>query len=118
MPAEASIEMAASAKIAATAEMGATAHGVTTTSEMAAPGSVPAASTAAAAAGMLRPGESRRSCHRHAQQQGADGSHYISHARVGHNSSPLCSVTEPLLRAPAGLSIRRLAAIAVQARSH
>jgi hypothetical protein len=117
MPAEASAEMAASAKIAATAEMGATAQGVTTSSEMAASGSVPAA-TATAATGMLRPRRSRRSRYRHAQKQGADGSHYISHARAGHNSSPLCSATEPLLRAPAGLSIRRLAAIPVQARTH
>jgi hypothetical protein len=116
MPAEASAEMAASAKIAATAKMAATAQAVTTTSEMATPGSVSTAT--APAAGMLRPGESRRSCYRQAQQQGAGGSHYISHARVGHNSSPLCSATTPLLRAPAGLSIRRLAAIAVQARSH
>jgi hypothetical protein len=120
MPAKASAEMAAPAKIAASAKMSATAHGVTTTSEMAAPGSVPAtaAATATAAPGMLRPGESRRSRYRHAQQQGADGSHYISHARVGHDSSPLCSATGPLLRAPAGLSIRRLAAIPVQARTH
>jgi hypothetical protein len=115
MPAEASAE--ASAEMAACGEMGATAQGVTTASEMAAPGSVPAASTATAP-GMLRPGQSRRSCYRHTQQQGAGGSHYISHARVGHNSSPLCSATEPLLRAPAGVSIRRLAAIAVQARTH
>jgi hypothetical protein len=110
MPAEASAEMAACG------EMAATAQGVTTASEMAAAGSVPAASTAAA--GMLRPGQSRRSCYRHTQQQGADGSHYISHARVGHNSSPLCSATEPLLRAPAGVSIRRPPGIAVQARTH
>jgi hypothetical protein len=111
MPAEAPAEMATSG------EMGATAQGVTTASEMAAAGRVSAASTAAAP-GMLRPGQSRRSCYRHTQQQGADGSHYISHARVGHNSSPLCSATEPLLRAPAGVSIRRLPAIAVQARTH
>jgi hypothetical protein len=84
--------------MAASAEMGATAQGVTTTSEMAAAGGVPApapaAAAAAAAAGMLRPGQSRRSRYRHAQEQGADGSHYISHARVGHNSSPLSSATE------------------------
>jgi hypothetical protein len=115
MPAEASAEMAASAE-----EMAATTHGVTATSEMAAAaaGSVPATSAASTAAAMLRPGESWRSRYRHAQQQGADGSHYISHARVGHNSSPLCSATGSLLRAPAGLSIRRLAAIAVQAHTH
>jgi hypothetical protein len=79
----------------ASAEMAATAHGVTATSEMAAAaaGSVPAASAASTAAAMLRPGQSRRSCNRHAQQQGADGSHYISHAHVGHNSSPLSSAT-------------------------
>src|SRR5215468_2151939 len=126
MPAEAPGEMTATGEGAATTEVSSTAERVATASESvptsAAAGSVPAAtaSTAstASARGMLRPSQSRRSRYRNAQKQGADGSHYISHARVGHNSSPLFSAAKPLLRALAGLSIRRRAAMPVQARAH
>jgi hypothetical protein len=75
MPAVASGEMAPAA----------TAYRVAAASEMTSAGSVPATT----AAGMLRPSQSRRSRYRHAQRQSADGSHYISHGRVGHSSSPL-----------------------------
>jgi len=68
--------------MAAAAEVGSTAQGMGTAAEMAAAGGMPAA---ASARGMLRPSQSRRSRYRDAQNQGACGSHYISHARVGHN---------------------------------
>jgi len=71
----------------------AAAEGMTTPAEMApasARGVSSTASTATAATtGMLRPSQSRRSRDRGTQQQGADGSHYISRGRFGHNSSPL-----------------------------
>jgi len=75
--------------MAASAEMAAPAQRVATASEMPSAGSMPAAATASAARGVLRPSQSRRSRYRDAHNQGAGGSHYISHARVGHNSSPL-----------------------------
>jgi len=74
----------------------ATAEGVATTTEVASTAargvSAPAAATTTT--GMLRPSQSRRSRYRHAQKQGADGSHYISRGRFGHNSSPLFSARE------------------------
>jgi len=74
------------------AEVGsATAEGVATTAaEMASASARGVSATApAATTGMLRPSQSRRSRYRRTQKQGADGSHYISRGRFGHNSSPL-----------------------------
>src|SRR6516165_56299 len=96
------------------------------TSEMSAASKMSAAPEVATAPGrgvsapascMLRPSQSRRSRYRRAEKQGAGGSHYISHARIGHSSSPLFSATEPFSGRWLLLSIRRLAATTVQART-
>jgi hypothetical protein len=62
-------------------------------------GSVPAtAATASAATAVLRQSQSRRSRNRHAERQGADGSHDISRGRFDHHLPPRFQAGELTLR--------------------
>jgi len=99
------------------------AHGVASAAEVAASPSRSVSATAtataaatAAAAAMLRHSQGRRSCNRHAEREGANGSDYISRGRFDHNSPPRFQAGELAFRGPVGSLIRRPASLAVQAR--